>query len=110
MSHPGQHKIRFVAAALGGQSMVGPFLKMTMIPDVELRKATIPIFFDMMQCEFYSLRDQGRNLPPDMARNNQKIKGKFTEVSHCHLHFLLECLKILANVCIATILLEGCYF
>lgn len=60
--------------------MVGPFLEMTMIPDVELRKATIPIFFDMMQCEYYSQRDQGKNGPPDMARNKQKIKGKFTEV------------------------------
>ncbi|XP_068248219.1 dedicator of cytokinesis protein 2 isoform X7 [Palaemon carinicauda] len=73
----GQHKIRFVAASVPGQSMVGPFLEMTMIPEVELRKATIPIFFDMMQCEFYSQRDQGKNLVPDMARNNQKIKGKF---------------------------------
>ncbi|XP_063609034.1 dedicator of cytokinesis protein 1-like isoform X2 [Penaeus indicus] len=75
----GQHKIRFVASSGGGQCMVGPFLQMTMIPDVELRKATIPIFFDMMQCEFYSQRDQGKNGPPDMARNKQKIKGKFTE-------------------------------
>lgn len=64
--------------------MVGPFLQMTMIPDVELRKATIPIFFDMMQCEYYSQRDQGKNGPPDMARNKQKIKGKFTEVSMSH--------------------------
>ncbi|XP_066966939.1 dedicator of cytokinesis protein 1 isoform X9 [Macrobrachium rosenbergii] len=75
----GQHKIRFVAPSGSGQSMVGPFLEMTMIPEVELRKATIPIFFDMMQCEFYSLRDQGKNVPPDMARNNQKNKGKFNE-------------------------------
>ncbi|XP_042238025.1 dedicator of cytokinesis protein 1-like isoform X2 [Homarus americanus] len=75
----GQHKIRFVAATDGRQSMVGPFLKMTMLPDVELRKGTIPIFFDMMQCEFYSSRDQGKDLPPDMARNNQKNKGKFNE-------------------------------
>lgn len=51
-----------------------------MLPDVELRKATIPIFFDMMQCEFYSLRDQEKDLPPDMARNDQKIKKRFNEV------------------------------
>ncbi|XP_069941837.1 dedicator of cytokinesis protein 1 isoform X2 [Cherax quadricarinatus] len=75
----GQHKIRFVAGSDSKLCMVGPFLKMTMLPDVELRRATIPIFFDMMQCEFYSLRDQGKDLPPDMARNNQKIKGKFNE-------------------------------
>lgn len=32
--------------------MVGPILEVTLTPEVELRKATIPIFFDMMQCEF----------------------------------------------------------
>nr|XP_006826015.1 PREDICTED: dedicator of cytokinesis protein 1 [Saccoglossus kowalevskii] len=44
--HLGGHKIRFIP------EMVGPFLEVTLIPEVELRKATIPIFFDMMQCEF----------------------------------------------------------
>ncbi|XP_075412609.1 dedicator of cytokinesis protein 5 [Tenrec ecaudatus] len=42
----GPHKIRFIP------SMVGPILEVTLTPEVELRKATIPIFFDMMQCEF----------------------------------------------------------
>ncbi|XP_077992462.1 dedicator of cytokinesis protein 1-like isoform X2 [Glandiceps talaboti] len=42
----GRHKIRFIP------EMVGPFLEVTLIPETELRKATIPIFFDMMQCEF----------------------------------------------------------
>lgn len=32
--------------------MVGPILEMTLIPEVELRKATIPIFFDMILCEY----------------------------------------------------------
>ena len=49
----GQHKIYFVPA------MVGPFLEMTLLPETELRKATIPIFFDMMQCEYCSPRQQG---------------------------------------------------
>ncbi|XP_023601649.1 LOW QUALITY PROTEIN: dedicator of cytokinesis protein 1 [Myotis lucifugus] len=40
----GQHKIKFIP------EMVGPMLEMTLIPETELRKATIPIFFDMMQC------------------------------------------------------------
>ncbi len=39
----GQHKIRFIP------SMVGSFLEMTLVPDIDLRNATIPIFFDMMQ-------------------------------------------------------------
>ncbi|XP_025068357.1 dedicator of cytokinesis protein 2 [Alligator sinensis] len=41
----GQNKICFIPG------MVGPILEMTLIPEVELRKATIPIFFDMMLCE-----------------------------------------------------------
>ncbi|KAJ1127755.1 hypothetical protein NDU88_006148 [Pleurodeles waltl] len=42
----GQNKINFIPG------MVGPILEMTLIPEVELRKATIPIFFDMMLCEY----------------------------------------------------------
>ncbi|XP_069510411.1 dedicator of cytokinesis protein 2 isoform X2 [Ambystoma mexicanum] len=42
----GQNKICFIPG------MVGPILEMTLIPEVELRKATIPIFFDMMFCEY----------------------------------------------------------
>uniref|UniRef100_A0A2I2YYY8 Dedicator of cytokinesis 5 n=1 Tax=Gorilla gorilla gorilla TaxID=9595 RepID=A0A2I2YYY8_GORGO len=42
----GPHKIKFIP------SMVGPILEVTLTPEIELRKATIPIFFDMMQCEF----------------------------------------------------------
>ncbi|KAK3103457.1 hypothetical protein FSP39_019400, partial [Pinctada imbricata] len=32
-------------------SMIGPFLKVTLVPEEELRKATLPIFYDMMECE-----------------------------------------------------------
>uniref|UniRef100_A0A803Y8Q9 C2 DOCK-type domain-containing protein n=1 Tax=Meleagris gallopavo TaxID=9103 RepID=A0A803Y8Q9_MELGA len=42
----GPHKIKFIPA------MVGPILEVTLVPEPELRKATIPIFFDMMQCEY----------------------------------------------------------
>uniref|UniRef100_A0A7N8YIC5 Dedicator of cytokinesis 5 n=1 Tax=Mastacembelus armatus TaxID=205130 RepID=A0A7N8YIC5_9TELE len=41
----GPHKMKFIPA------MVGPILEVTLVPQPELRKATIPIFFDMMQCE-----------------------------------------------------------
>uniref|UniRef100_A0A671KFV4 Dedicator of cytokinesis protein 2-like n=1 Tax=Sinocyclocheilus anshuiensis TaxID=1608454 RepID=A0A671KFV4_9TELE len=41
----GKNKICFIPG------MVGPILEMTLIPEEELRRATIPIFFDMMQCE-----------------------------------------------------------
>lgn len=32
--------------------MVGTFLDMAFVPEPEVRKSTIPIFFDMMHCEF----------------------------------------------------------
>ncbi|KAM9850055.1 dedicator of cytokinesis 2 [Aulostomus maculatus] len=41
----GSHKICFIPG------MVGPILEMTLIPEDELRRATIPIFFDMINCE-----------------------------------------------------------
>ena len=39
------HKLHFVP------KMVGPFLDMTLVPETELRQATLPIFFDMMVSE-----------------------------------------------------------
>lgn len=41
----GNHKICFIPG------IVGPILEMTLIPEEELRRATIPIFFDMITCE-----------------------------------------------------------
>ncbi|XP_071162209.1 dedicator of cytokinesis protein 4-like isoform X6 [Mytilus edulis] len=32
-------------------SMIGPFLKVTLVPEKELRAATLPMFYDMIQCE-----------------------------------------------------------
>lgn len=32
--------------------MVGPFLEMTLIPETELRKDTIPVFYDLLDCEY----------------------------------------------------------
>lgn len=32
--------------------MVGPILEVTLVPELELRRSTIPIFFDMMLCEY----------------------------------------------------------
>ncbi|XP_076317091.1 dedicator of cytokinesis protein myoblast city isoform X3 [Tachypleus tridentatus] len=69
----GQHKIRFVP------EMVGPFLEMTLIPEIELRKATIPIFFDMMQCEFYLPRVTTLSYHDDIHIHNRGIKGNFHE-------------------------------
>ncbi|KAL0128385.1 hypothetical protein PUN28_003578 [Cardiocondyla obscurior] len=67
----GQHKILFVP------TLVGAVLEMALIPDTELRKATIPIFFDMMQCEYYSSRIvEGYG---DTKRDPAHIKANFTE-------------------------------
>ncbi|XP_050594604.1 dedicator of cytokinesis protein 1 isoform X7 [Bombus affinis] len=67
----GQHKILFVPG------LVGAILEMALIPETELRKATIPIFFDMMQCEFYSSRIvEGYG---DTKRDPAHIKANFTE-------------------------------
>lgn len=31
--------------------MVGPFLEITLVPELSLRKATLTVFYDMIQCE-----------------------------------------------------------
>lgn len=50
--HLDTHTIKFVP------HMIGPFLEMALIPDYRLRKEIIPIFFEMMQCEYYSNEDK----------------------------------------------------
>lgn len=68
----GQYKVQFVPG------LVGAILEMTLVPESELRRATIPIFFDMMQCEFYSSKNSC-----DMSftkRDSTSIKGNFSEV------------------------------
>lgn len=70
----GQHQIRFVP------EMIGPFLEMTLIPEVELRKATIPIFFDMMQCEFYSQKSPSSIHQDDFYFGGREMKCNFDEV------------------------------
>ncbi|XP_033363793.1 dedicator of cytokinesis protein 3 isoform X3 [Bombus vosnesenskii] len=44
-NHLGDRKLEFIPG------MVGPFLEVTLVPESELRKATLHIFFDMMECE-----------------------------------------------------------
>ena len=68
----GEHKLMFVP------QMVGPLLEMSMIPETELRTSTIPIFFDMMQCEFVSSKYHIESFG-DTKRNTSQIKGSFKE-------------------------------
>uniref|UniRef100_A0A6P4FAD5 Dedicator of cytokinesis protein 3 isoform X1 n=1 Tax=Drosophila rhopaloa TaxID=1041015 RepID=A0A6P4FAD5_DRORH len=44
-SQLGEQKLHFIP------SMVGPFLEVTLVPEHALRKATLSVFYDMMQCE-----------------------------------------------------------
>lgn len=44
-SQLGEQKLRFIP------SMVGPFLEVSFVPDPALRKATLTVFYDMIQCE-----------------------------------------------------------
>uniref|UniRef100_A0A182XWS8 Signaling protein n=1 Tax=Anopheles stephensi TaxID=30069 RepID=A0A182XWS8_ANOST len=68
----GEHKIMFVPR------LVGPILEMSMIPEEDLRRATIPIFFDMMQCEYYSSKYATESYG-DTKRNTAHIKGNFND-------------------------------
>eukprot|EP00794_Sanderia_malayensis_P005649 gene5649-6345_t len=45
--------------------IVGPFLEMTLVPEEDLRRATLPIFYDMIECEY---------------RNRQNFRQVATEV------------------------------
>ncbi|XP_048457757.1 dedicator of cytokinesis protein 1-like [Rhincodon typus] len=91
----GQHKIRFIPG------MVGPILEMTLVPEVELRKSTIPIFFDMMQCEFQykgnfrTFEDEIiKNLDHEVegGRGDEEYKDLFKDIllKHCKIYHYLE--------------------
>lgn len=58
-------------------AMVGPILEVTLVPEPELRKATIPIFFDMMQCEH---NFSPRRTFETVKNNNQKTA--ISQVQH----------------------------
>ncbi|XP_053496673.1 dedicator of cytokinesis protein 1 isoform X1 [Ictalurus furcatus] len=65
----GPHKIKFIP------EMVGPILEMTLVPEIELRKATIPIFFDMMQCEFHFTRSFQRFENEIITKLDHEVEG-----------------------------------
>ncbi|POI34843.1 hypothetical protein CIB84_001403, partial [Bambusicola thoracicus] len=67
----GPHKIKFIPA------MVGPILEVTLVPEPELRKATIPIFFDMMQCEYNFSGNRNFQMFENelIARLDQEVEG-----------------------------------
>lgn len=62
-------------------AMVGPILEVTLVPEPELRKATIPIFFDMMQCE--------HNFSPGRTFETVKKTPAISQVQHFLFFFYL---------------------
>ncbi|XP_045138104.1 dedicator of cytokinesis protein 1-like [Portunus trituberculatus] len=99
----GMNKSRFVAGKECRVSLVGPFLQMTMLPDTELRKATIPIFFDMMQCEFYAAREKTReNETPKIKQLENEMLEKLdqlVESGHGDEHYRDMFKNIIGSLC-----------
>ncbi|NXP59859.1 DOCK2 protein, partial [Chloropsis cyanopogon] len=65
----GQRKIEFIPG------MVGPILEMTLVPELELRKSTIPIFFDMMLCEHQLTGSFSRFEDEILRRLDSEVEG-----------------------------------
>ncbi|KAL6740832.1 hypothetical protein Aduo_014147 [Ancylostoma duodenale] len=73
--------------------LVGAFLKVALVEDDETREATIPIFFDMMQCEFHSCIEDRKNFKKfsdeltaqldslvDQDRGTRAFQEQFTKI------------------------------
>ncbi|NXM72510.1 DOCK2 protein, partial [Serilophus lunatus] len=65
----GHHKIEFIPG------MVGPILEMTLVPELELRRSTIPIFFDMMLCEHRLTGSFSRFEDEILRRLDSEVEG-----------------------------------
>ncbi|KGM00242.1 Dedicator of cytokinesis protein 2, partial [Charadrius vociferus] len=65
----GHRKIEFIPG------MVGPILEMTLVPELELRKSTIPIFFDMMLCEYQLTESFSRFEDEILRKLDSEVEG-----------------------------------
>ncbi|KAF3828310.1 hypothetical protein GH733_005007 [Mirounga leonina] len=83
----GQNKICFIPG------MVGPILEMTLIPEAELRKATIPIFFDMMLCEYQRSGDFKKFENEIILKLDHEVEGGRGDEQYMQLleSILMEC-------------------
>ena len=82
--------------------MVPSFLEMTLIPETYLRKATIPILFDMMQCEYYSPNESGEAKQHFDELEDAIISGLdhfITDVGEGDIHYQDLFIKILTSLC-----------
>ncbi|KAK2492425.1 hypothetical protein MC885_002574 [Smutsia gigantea] len=82
-----QNKICFIPG------MVGPILEMTLIPEAELRKATIPIFFDMMLCEYQRNGDFKKFENEIILKLDHEVEGGRGDEQYMQLleSILMEC-------------------
>ncbi|XP_021095427.1 dedicator of cytokinesis protein 2 isoform X2 [Heterocephalus glaber] len=83
----GHNKICFIPG------MVGPILEMTLIPEAELRKATIPIFFDMMLCEYQRNGDFKKFENEIILKLDHEVEGGRGDEQYMQLleSILMEC-------------------
>uniref|UniRef100_A0A803TEX3 Dedicator of cytokinesis 2 n=1 Tax=Anolis carolinensis TaxID=28377 RepID=A0A803TEX3_ANOCA len=81
----GQNKIRFIPG------MVGPILEMTLIPEAELRKATIPIFFDMMLCEYRNTGEFRKFENEIILKLDHEVEGGRGDEQYLHLFESIHC-------------------
>ncbi|KAM8848515.1 dedicator of cytokinesis 2 [Synchiropus picturatus] len=83
----GSHKICFIPG------MVGPILEMTLIPEEELRRATIPIFFDMITCEHAHSGNFGKFENEIILKLDHEVEGGGGDEQYMQLleTILLDC-------------------
>ncbi|XP_061643352.1 dedicator of cytokinesis protein 2-like isoform X3 [Phyllopteryx taeniolatus] len=83
----GSHKICFIPG------MVGPILEMTLIPEEELRRATIPIFFDMITCEHGHFGNFNKFENEIILKLDHEVEGGGGDERYMHLleSILLDC-------------------
>ncbi|ESO09209.1 hypothetical protein HELRODRAFT_109536 [Helobdella robusta] len=71
----GQNKIDFIP------EMIGPFLQMTLTRDKELRKWTIPLFFDMMKVELnHTIKEHGSTYKKNFYKFEQELVAQIDEL------------------------------
>ncbi|NXD17752.1 DOCK2 protein, partial [Nothocercus nigrocapillus] len=85
----GHRKIEFIPA------MVGPILEMTLVPELELRRATIPIFFDMMLCEYQLTESFSRFEDEILRKLDSEVEGGRGDEQYKQLFesILLDCCR-----------------
>uniref|UniRef100_A0A8B9FXE3 Dedicator of cytokinesis 2 n=1 Tax=Amazona collaria TaxID=241587 RepID=A0A8B9FXE3_9PSIT len=89
----GHNKICFIPG------MVGPILEMTLIPEVELQKATIPIFFDMMLCEYQRTGEFKKFENEIILKLDHEVEGGRGDEHYMQLFDLTECAGQHPGIC-----------